>query len=58
MINAIGGSKNLHSASDSGIIQASGKDDNSLTGDAEAWLHTQNETSLARRPPTRLGNRG
>lgn len=46
MVAEIGGAMNLHAAWDTGIIKASGKDEQSLATDAETWLKTQNETGM------------
>jgi hypothetical protein len=46
-IAMIGGSQNLHSAWDSGIIRASGRDEDDLVEAASRWLSTQNETLIA-----------
>lgn len=48
MIAEIGQARNLHSAWDSGIVRASGKDESTLAAAAEQWLMSQDEPAFAR----------
>jgi hypothetical protein len=54
----IGNSETLHSAWDSGIIRASGRNENALVNAANQWLRTQNEAQLAAGAPADWANEG
>ena len=46
-IELVGGSRNLHAAWDSGIIQSRGSSTRALVAAAKQWLQTQTESTLA-----------
>ena len=57
-IAPIGNSETLHGAWDSGIIRASGRNENALVNTANQWLQTQNETQMAAGAPADWANEG
>jgi hypothetical protein len=57
-IAEIGNADNLHGAWDSGIIRASGRNENALVAVANQWLQTQNESQIANSAVVEWANEG